>query len=310
MSREIKRVALNFTWPLGEVWEGYLMPDRLRERKCTVCDGRGYSPRASELYDLWYGNRPFWPELYGSTSLTPDTPAVRAFAENNVRRAPDFYGTGEYAIQREATRLCALWNNMWCHHLNSDDVAALIEAGRLMDFTHRWTPTTRWQPIDPPVVPTPGQVNEWSIRGFGHDSLNAHVVIKARCRREGVPLTCSTCDGHGTVEVYPGQRAEGKAWERTEPPASEGWQLWETVSEGSPVSPVFPSDEALAGWLTTKEGTQAVGTRYRPVSLTLEQACGFVRWGWAPTGIGNTGGYHDGAEYIATEAAVGNLFNG
>lgn len=48
----------------------------------------------------------------------------------------------------------------------------------------------------------------------------------------------------------------------------------------------------------------------RPVWLTLSQARGLVCAGWAPTGIGNAGGYHDGAEYVATDAVVGYLFDG
>jgi hypothetical protein len=309
MSREVKRVALDFDWPLREVWQGYLMPDSLDGLPCSACDSRGWSPRAGELHDLWYGNRPFRPEDNGSIRLTSDAPAVRAFAENNVAQAPEFYGSSEYDIRREAIRLAALWNSMWCHHLNDDDVAALIAADRLMDFTHEFIPGEGWKKLDHPVIPTAAKVNEWSLRGFGHDSINAYAVIKDRCAREGEPLACPVCDGHGSIEAYPGQRAESDAWTPTEPPTGGGWQLWETVSEGSPISPVFPTDEALAGWLTTEEGGRAVGTRRHPVSLTLEQACGLVRAGWAPTGIGNAGGYHDGAEFIATEAAVGDLFN-
>lgn len=37
-------------------------------------------------------------------------------------------------------------------------------------------------------------------------------------------------------------------WKEHEPPTGEGWQLWETCSEGSPVSPVFASAEKLADW--------------------------------------------------------------
>lgn len=33
-----------------------------------------------------------------------------------------------------------------------------------------------------------------------------------------------------------------------EPPTGEGFQLWETVSEGSPISPVFESLEELCIW--------------------------------------------------------------
>ena len=34
-----------------------------------------------------------------------------------------------------------------------------------------------------------------------------------------------------------------------EPPTGDGWQLWENVSEGSPVSPVFATKEEFADYL-------------------------------------------------------------
>lgn len=39
-----------------------------------------------------------------------------------------------------------------------------------------------------------------------------------------------------------------KPLEILEPPRGEGWQLWETTSEGSPTSPVFKTAEELAIW--------------------------------------------------------------
>lgn len=38
---------------------------------------------------------------------------------------------------------------------------------------------------------------------------------------------------------------------RADPPSGDGYQLWETVSEGSPVSPVFASWEDFANYLIT-----------------------------------------------------------
>lgn len=300
MGREIKRVPLDFDWPLSEVWQGFLSPNRFTEDPCPDCTN-GYSVRGKYLHDLWYGYVPFKPEDNGSTPLTSSTPEVRAFAERNVRSAPEFYGRSQLAILDEALRLARLWNGMWSHHLNADDVAALVEAGRLMDFTHTFSPETRWQKIEPPVMPTPEQVNAWSIQGLGHDSINAMIAIRARCEREGVSDTCGTCDGHGSLEAYEGQRAEADAWKPDEPPAGEGWQMWETVSEGSPVSPVFATAEDLAQWLTTPAAVESHAVRQ---PMTISQARGFVGEGWAPTGIGNASGYHDGAEYIGTEAAL------
>ena len=282
MGREVKRVPLDFDWPLDKVWQGFLMPDRLRGDKCPDCRN-GYSAHAQHLFDLWYGYVPFEPADNGSTPLALDTPAVRAFAERNVTRAPEYYGTGEDVIVREAARLADLWNGMWSHHLNDEDVAALVEAGRLHDFTHTWIKGDGWVKKDPPVVPTAVQVNEWSLHGFGHDSINASVAVRARCEREGAAEVCSTCDGHSDVEVYEGQRAEAEAWEPTQPPAGEGWQLWETVSEGSPMSPVCASPEALATWMTRNPCLP--GKR----SPSWDEAFAFVRAGWAPTfvGVGN-----------------------
>ena len=34
-----------------------------------------------------------------------------------------------------------------------------------------------------------------------------------------------------------------------EPPAGEGYQLWSTTTEGTPMSPVFSTPEKLAKWL-------------------------------------------------------------
>jgi hypothetical protein len=299
MGREIKRVPLDFDWPTGDIWHGYLMPERLHADKCPDCKN-GYSPHAQNLFDLWYGNLPFHPASNGSAPLTSSTPGVRACAERNVSASPGFYGSGETAIVREANRLASLWNGQWGHHLNDADIAALVEGGRLMDFTHTWNPETRWQKIKPPVVPTAVEVNAWSLHGFGHDSINAGVVVRARCARDGYRETCETCDGHGGVEAYPGQRAEAEAWKSTEPPEGDGWQLWETVSEGSPISSVFPDAEGLAQWLTTEDSCW--GAMIRP--MTIEQARGFVDAGWAPSMISNADGIHDGATFIGTERAL------
>lgn len=75
-------------------------------------------------------------------------------------------------------------------------------------------------------------------------------------------------------------------WEHTEPPTGEGWQVWETVSEGSPVSPVFATAEELARHLSTVGDDWAVrrAARGRPEPLpTYEQALAFVQAGWAPS---------------------------
>ena len=175
MSRNLKRVALTFDWPLKKVWGGYLNPYYELAAECPDCDN-GYD-RAGGRTDAnaalfsaqWYGNAPFDPFVYGaeSPSLTQEHPAFH-LAKRNVDNAPAFYMSrveqkerGELrqgamegfkhdeplvpfpsydkagAIDREAKRLHAMWRGQWCHHLIQVDVDALIAADRLWDFTRR-----------------------------------------------------------------------------------------------------------------------------------------------------------------------------
>lgn len=264
MSRDVRRVPVDFDWPLNKVWGGYAWPAEFHEDDCPDCDN-GLAPEAHQLYQQWYGNAPFDPASTGSTRLTAQTPAVRAFAERNVKGSEEFYRNFHHvwttadATAREAERLAALWNGAWSKHLAQEDVDALVAEGRLMDFTHTWSRETGWVKIDPPVVPTAAEVNEWSMAGMGHDGLNQHYVLRARCKRDGIPYECATCGGHGSLEKYEGQRADAEAWKAPEPPEGEGWQLWETVTEGSPITPVFATAEELVTYLVETGEHQSSG---------------------------------------------------
>ena len=128
---------------------------------------------------------------------------------------------------------------------------------------------------------------------FGKDTHYA--VLRKLLEITGVDVGCQTCEGHGSTEKYPGQRAEAEAWEPTGPPEGDGWQLWESVSEGSPISPVFADREGLIHWLTTDYSWGAQRT-----PLTREQAEAFVGAGSSIGSFVMTG---DGRQ-ISGEAAV------
>lgn len=301
MGRKIRRVPLDFDHPTGEVWTGFLMPERLRQEACDRCNGSGQSRAAKRLHDRWYGNAPFDPAETGSTPFTADHPTVRAKAVRNtsyrwtgIGEAPiPVDNVSEWRIRDEAQRLVDFYNGAWSHHLNQDDVDALVAAGRLHDFTHECIQGEGWKRIDPAPTVTAQQVNEWSLDGLGHDGINCWIVIKAACERQGIDPKCPACDGHGYTERYPGQRAEAEAWEEEEPPEGDGWQLWETVSEGSPISPVFPTAEALAEWIADPD--RPGGRDWMPYPAALK----FVLEGWAPSLVAGPGiGVVSGAEYI------------
>lgn len=61
-------------------------------------------------------------------------------------------------------------------------------------------------------------------------------------------------------------------------PASLGWCMYETCSEGTPISPVLGSPEELARWLTDN-GASAFGYS----TATYEQWLNVCRGGWAPS---------------------------
>ena len=267
-------MPLDFNLPLRTVWPGFLMPPHLREPRCGACE-HGYSPYGEHLQRRWYGHVPFHPSETGSPPLSARTPIVRARAEHNIAQAPGYYGTGEQAIAREAARLARLFNSAWNHHLDQDDADALIAEGRLRALTHTFVPGQGWTPNEPAPAVTAAQVNLWSLHGMGHDSINAMIVIRAACMRAGQPVHCARCHGHGSVEGYPGQREQAQAWTPTDPPAGDGWQLWEQTSEGSPISPVFATADDLATWMSDP----ARGDQWVPGTV----AASFIAQGWAPT---------------------------
>lgn len=303
MGRQVRRVPIDFDWPIGEIWKGFLNPYSNKSIKCDACDGTGSSLVSRWLSDLWYGNRDFDPAINGSPLLTVDTPAVRKFAERNVSNFfprshfPEFCENSEIAIIREAMRLIDMWNRQWCHHLHQRDVDALVAAGRLMDFTHTWAPETGWKPKDPPYIPTAKEVNEWSLSGFGHDSINQWVVVRAECERRGIETRCSVCDGEGFKWPDSETQKNHDEWEQEEPPTGEGWQLWETVSEGSPITPVFKTPEELIDFMCQPSLRPGLAWEH---GYSRKGATAMVMGdGWAPSMVMSGGQIMNGVDGLA-----------
>ena len=287
MGREVKRVDVDFDWPLENIWGGFVNPYYSQRIECPECSGSGSSPFAKLLSDQWYGNAYFEPESRGSKPFSPNHPIIAARAKANVSRSPGYYGSGSDMVQKEAQRLCDLFNCQWGHHLNERDVAALIESERLKDLTHIFTPGKGWQPKEPAHTPTPEEVNEWSLSGIGHDSINNWCVVSAECKRCSEPEMCSRCGGEGDLWPTDEIKAAYDDWKDTEPPEGEGWQVWETVSEGSPITPVFPTRDGLIDYLV--EYGDKWDQKRGDGGWKRENAESFVDAEWAPSLIGTAG---------------------
>lgn len=96
-----------------------------------------------------------------------------------------------------------------------------------------------------------------------------HVTYQTKYASKSVEgWECPFCWGEG--EANPGD---------IEPPEGDGWQLWEEVSEGSPITPVFATAEELANWLVTPGNDKSI-----TCGTTREQWLQMFHGpGWAPS---------------------------
>lgn len=196
--RTLKRVPLDFQWPLNEVWEGYTNPYP-GPLTCNLCDGSGYNTATKQIADSFY-----------------------SFEDRS---------------------------RAWHDKITQDEVQALVDQDRLMDFTHTWKQGEGWKRREDGYIPTAEEVNAYQHRGGlgSHDAINRFILIEARAKRLGVFGKCPVCNGEGTLP-HPNEaiRKLHEEWKEYEPPTGAGYQLW--CSDGNPISPVFASAEELADW--------------------------------------------------------------
>jgi hypothetical protein len=203
MGRELKRVALDFNWPLHKVWEGFLNP---YYQPCGSCK--------------------------------------------------DGYSAAYTAVAKHINEL--MWDRAVQNTMDGAKITKAL-AGR-----------------------SPGFI------GF-HDSTDAYSAIKRLGELAGLPetwLTCSVCCGSG---VDPKVKESYDKWEPAEPPSGDGYQIWETVSEGSPISPVFSTPEELAEWMGRNDRDDS----------SKETWFKFITGpGWAPSFVMSNGQMKSGVESV------------
>lgn len=297
MGRQLRRVPMDFDWPLNKTWKGFLNPHYKEDSvKCPFCSGSGLSKEGQALQNRWYGwgdMEPFG-KFIPKNPFSPEHPAIVAFATRNCKNSTFSPTDDPEDIAIEAKRLADLFNGQRSHHLEEVDVDALLKANRLWDFTHRIVEGKGWKKIPKAEFkkPTPEQVNIWSIQGFGHDSINCSVVCRAEAKRLKVPYLCGCCKGNGTLWRSPKHEKMCDKWKETPPPKGKGYQLWETVSEGSPISPVFETPEELARYLVANPWNSTDHCSYE---TWMKFICGD---GWAPSMIMVNGKVMSGVEAV------------
>lgn len=226
MGREIKRVPEGFDWPLEKVWHGFIRPENTGPITCSHCKGQGYNQQTRKIADEFYDSNNFGVSWSYEYYVNPQgQPASR----------PPWKVLGH--------------TKRWCNSITQDEVNALVEAGRLYDFTHTWSQETGWVRRADGYIPTEEEVNHWNEHGMGHDGINRSILIKTRAERLGVYGYCDNCNGEGSYFESKIQEQLYEAWQPTEIPTGSWWQVWENVSEGSPVTPAFETQEELIDYL-------------------------------------------------------------
>ena len=214
MGREIRRVPLDFDWPLKEVWHGFVNPWYQHCHDCSACDGTGLNPESAYIERTWYNH--------------------------------DGLGTRwcNDITQDEVRALVKKWRLLSLTHNRRSDKSG---RGWVPKWVPKWIPVRLGKKLPVLRCPRAAVVNAWSRGGIAHDAINRWICVETRCRRLGVWGYCETCAGNGDVWDTPESKAFAEAWKEAPPPEGEGWQVWETV--GSPVSPVFTTREGLIGYL-------------------------------------------------------------
>lgn len=250
MGREVRRVPLDFAWPLHKPWEGFLNPhgSRCPENGRTCFNGYTAAGKWLEAFCRLIA-------LAGEDAKA-STPGQRAGHDTNGRIYPH------------------PWIQEWSMAPRADvpdDVHAAIREHE--DALTRMREMRKYLLEHPPeILPLTGELSDLIERFSGEqiDTFGGGRVSYGFAQKllEVAGLdpekwgSCRVCNGAGDD---PAKRAAFEAWKKTPPPAGPGWQLWETVSEGSPTSPVFVSKDAFVQYLVGEGYSHEAVTRFAEV---------------------------------------------
>ncbi len=252
MGCEIKRVPLDFDWPLGHPWEGYVPPPD----GCVECHScRGLEGRPTGYSRL--GN------------------AIYASAEFNAKKGL-LPSEAEDLTPEELRFLIALQRS----------VAPEYRRHNKIPYTYGGSTVT-----DPRMV--------------------AYDIMRHLAKTLRVSLTktfmCPVCKGECRVVADETQHQARRRWRRKAPPKGKGWQVWETVSGGSPITPVFATPEELIEYLCTTGTTwdqESIARGWKDRLPTREEATAFVKGsGWVPSAVLSGGTMYRDIESAPLQAA-------
>jgi hypothetical protein len=149
-----------------------------------------------------------WKEMWGLNDLN-ECANFYFEVDRDAKECPDCGGNGYHPEAQEVVNgFYSHMNNRgenWHNNITQDEVVALVDAGRLWDFT-------RNKPKG--FIPMAKDVNSSQERcGLGgHDAINRSILTETRLKRLGIPKICPTCEGHGHVFTDPHSHVKLILW--------------------------------------------------------------------------------------------------
>jgi len=167
-----------------------------------IVDGSGWD--SAIIHETW--------DIFGPWTLDDLNECVNFYFSVNreSKECPTCGGNGYHPDAHEVVNTFYSHMNShgiaWNDKITQDEVQALIDAGRLRDFT-------RNKPAG--YIPTAEEVNAAQRGGeflMSHDAINRSILIEARLKRLGLPHHCPTCEGSGYVYTAPNAHVTLTLW--------------------------------------------------------------------------------------------------
>ena len=218
MGRLLKRVPLNFDWPLKSIWKGYINP--FHSVDCPYCHddicnySDGLTKEARQYRRRFYGYQNNWPYIQ------------HPYREKE-RYCPKAF---PYTMERWEYDFLVSDKNPYKQRLFGNSEIPPYEDMKEYLLQNRYI-------------------------SMEMDSCMEAVLTEEYCRRNGYEYLCPHCNGDGRLWYSEEVKNMSENFEKIEPPIGDGYQLWEDTSEGSPQSPVFATLDELCEWCSNNATT-------------------------------------------------------
>lgn len=212
MGREVKRVPLNFDWPLNKVWAGYRNP-YWEAQECEDCGGGGYNPETREIADSWYDHGGFI-AFRGVELLTERQLLIEL--KGSPGRWTYHYGYAPDGSRAERPPWKVVGDcRSWQFDLKQDEVDSLVENGRLVDLWKTYQDGSWKQSRDLESNPvTAAEVNEWAKCGVAaSDGRVVFMTTNHKDRLDPALIRAGRADVHVRVDNPTGDQAARMFWE-------------------------------------------------------------------------------------------------